>query len=76
MFKDVLRHMDMTTLTQAALVIFLVVFIAITVTTLLRSRSDMQRFANLPNDDAPPPPRPEAGGKRCGRCRCKDPNDG
>jgi len=57
MFKDVLRAMDFTLLTQLALVLFFLVFVAVVVRTMLRSRGEMERQASIPLSDQPIEPR-------------------
>lgn len=61
MFKDVLRAMDFTLLSQIALVLFFVVFVAVVIRTVLRPRQEMDRQAQIPLSDKPIEPRgPEA----------------
>ncbi|MFI4861388.1 MAG: hypothetical protein ACIAXF_11975 [Phycisphaerales bacterium JB063] len=57
MFKDVLRAMDFTLLSQIALVLFFLVFIAVTIRTLLRPRKEMESQASIPLSDQPIEPR-------------------
>ena len=57
MFKDVLRAMDFTLLSQLALVLFFGVFIAVVVRTLLRPRQEMDSQAAIPLSDKPVEPR-------------------
>lgn len=61
MFKDVLRAMDFTLLSQLALVLFFAVFIAVVVRTLLRPRQDMDKQAAIPLSDIPVEPRSPEG---------------
>jgi cbb3-type cytochrome oxidase subunit 3 len=61
MFKDVLRAMDFTLLSQIALVLFFLVFVAVVIRTLLRPRQEMDKQAQIPLSDQPVEPRgPEA----------------
>lgn len=61
MFKDVLQAMDFTLLSQIALVLFFVVFVAVVIRTVLRPRQEMDRQAQIPLSDMPIEPRgPEA----------------
>jgi hypothetical protein len=52
MFKDVLNHLGRyTSFAEVGLVIFFGVFVAITVRTLSRSRSEVQDWSRLPLED-------------------------
>jgi cbb3-type cytochrome oxidase subunit 3 len=55
-FKDVLNSMS-AHLTEVALVIFFLAFMAIVVWTVTRSRKEVDRWANLPNDNSKPGPK-------------------
>ncbi|XAL99337.1 hypothetical protein OT109_17375 [Phycisphaeraceae bacterium D3-23] len=57
MFKDVLRAMDFTLLSQIALVLFFGVFITVVVRTLLRPKQEMDNQAQIPLQDKPVEPR-------------------
>lgn len=57
MFKDVLRSMDFTTLSQIALIIFFCVFVAVVIRTWTRPRKDMDRQSEIPLSDDPVEPR-------------------
>jgi hypothetical protein len=52
-FKDVLNSMS-ANLTEVALVIFFLAFLAIVVWTITRPRKEVDRWANLPNDNSGP----------------------
>jgi cbb3-type cytochrome oxidase subunit 3 len=57
MFKDVLNHMDLSALTTAGLLLFFIVFIAVSLYAFTRPTSQAQRWARIPltreNDDRP-----------------------
>lgn len=57
MIKDVLQAMDFTLLSQAALVLFFLVFVAVVIRTWLRPDREMRRQAQIPLDDQPVEPR-------------------
>lgn len=57
MFKDVLRAMDFTVLSQIALVLFFLVFVAVVIRTWRRSDKEMDRQAQIPLSDQPIEPR-------------------
>lgn len=57
MFKDVLRAMDFTLLSQIALVLFFLVFVVVVIRTLLRPRGEMESQASIPLSDRPIEPR-------------------
>lgn len=57
MFKDVLRAMDFTTLSQIALVMFFFVFVAVVVRTLLRPKAEIDKQSQIPLSDEPIEPR-------------------
>lgn len=57
MFKDVLRAMDFTLLSQIALVLFFLVFLAVVIRTLLRPKTEMDNQAQIPLSDKPIEPR-------------------
>ena len=57
MFKDVLRAMDFTTLSQIALVLFFVVFVAVVIRTWTRPKKDMDKQSQIPLSDEPVEPR-------------------
>jgi cbb3-type cytochrome oxidase subunit 3 len=52
-FKDLFGSMS-AHLTEVALVLFFLVFVAIVVWTITRPRKDVDRWANLPNDNSGP----------------------
>jgi len=58
MFKDVLRAMDFTVLTEVALVIFLLVFVAVAIRTWRRPDDEIDKQAQIPFSDDPIEPRP------------------
>lgn len=58
MFKDVLRAMDFTMLSQIALVMFFLVFVAVAVRTWLRPKDEIDRQSQIPLSDDPVEPRP------------------
>jgi len=57
MFKDVLRAMDFTLLSQIALVIFFLVFLAIVIRTWRRPKDEIDRQGQIPLSDDPIEPR-------------------
>jgi hypothetical protein len=52
-FKDVLNSMN-ASLTELALVIFFLAFVAIVIWAVTRPREDVDRWADLPNDPSGP----------------------
>lgn len=56
MFKEVFNLETVLGLSRWALVIFLLVFVAMTLWAWTRSREHIDRWASLPLDDAPLPP--------------------
>ena len=60
MFKDVLNHMEGAThYASIGLVIFFLVFLAITVRTFMRSRKQIARWSALPLEDEQVDGRPD-----------------
>lgn len=57
MFKDVLRAMDFTTLSQIALLLFFGVFVAVVIRTMLRPKKEMDKQSQIPLSDEPVEPR-------------------
>ena len=57
MFKDVLRAMDFTLLSQIALVLFFIVFVAVVIRTWTRPKKDMDKQSEIPLRDEPVEPR-------------------
>ncbi|MFK7789079.1 MAG: CcoQ/FixQ family Cbb3-type cytochrome c oxidase assembly chaperone [Phycisphaeraceae bacterium] len=57
MFKDVLRAMDFTTLSQLALLLFFGVFVAVVIRTMLRPKKEMDKQSQIPLSDEPVEPR-------------------
>lgn len=57
MFKDVLRAMDFTLLSQIALVIFFGVFVAVVIRTCMRPKKEMDKQSQIPLSDEPVEPR-------------------
>ena len=57
MFKDVLRAMDFTLLSQIALVLFFFVFVAIVIRTLRRPKGEIDKQSQIPLSDEPVEPR-------------------
>ena len=57
MFKDVLRAMDFTTLSQIALVIFFLVFVAVVIRVWTRPKKEMDKHGQIPLSDEPIEPR-------------------
>ncbi len=53
MLKETLGHLNLYGLTEAATVIFLVVFVAVGLVTLLRPKRDIEQMAQLPNEELP-----------------------
>lgn len=53
MFKDVLRAMDFTTLSQIALILFFGVFVAVVIRTMLRPKKEMDKQSEIPLSDEP-----------------------
>jgi cbb3-type cytochrome oxidase subunit 3 len=48
MFKDVLNHMDLSALTTAGLVLFFIVFIAVSFYAFTRPPSQAEQWARIP----------------------------
>ena len=57
MFKDVLRAMDYTLLSQIALVLFFGVFVAVVIRTWTRPKKEMDKQSQIPLSDEPVEPR-------------------
>lgn len=57
MFKDVLRAMDFTVLSQIALVMFFLVFVAVVIRTWRRPNEEIDRQSQIPLSDEPIEPR-------------------
>jgi len=57
MFKDVLQAMDFTALSQIALVMFFVVFVAVVIRTWLRPKDEIELQGRIPLSDEPVEPR-------------------
>lgn len=57
MFKDVLRAMDFTLLSQVALVIFFLVFVVVVIRTWARPKNEMDKQSQIPLSDEPVEPR-------------------
>ncbi|MEO0476579.1 MAG: hypothetical protein AAF085_11510 [Planctomycetota bacterium] len=57
MFKDVLRAMNFTTLSQIALVLFFGVFVAVVIRTWMKPKKDMDKQSQIPLSDEPVEPR-------------------
>lgn len=57
MFKDVLRAMDFTLLSQIALVLFFGVFVAVAIRTWTRPKKEMDKQSQIPLSDEPVEPR-------------------
>lgn len=57
MFKDVLRAMDFTLLSQIALILFFGVFVAVVIRTWMRPKQDMDKQSQIPLSDEPVEPR-------------------
>lgn len=57
MFKDVLRAMDFTLLSQIALVLFFLVFVAVTIRVCLRPKEEIEKQSQIPLSDEPVEPR-------------------
>ena len=53
MFKDVLRAMDFTLLSQIALVVFFLVFIAVIIRVWLTPKKELDLQAQIPLSDSP-----------------------
>jgi cbb3-type cytochrome oxidase subunit 3 len=48
MFKDVLNHMDLSALTTAGLVLFFIVFVAVSFYAFTRPPAQAERWARIP----------------------------
>lgn len=60
MFKDVLTHMDMSALSTAGLLLFFVVFLAVTFYALTRPPQQADQWSRIPlTSDPQEPRRPE-----------------
>lgn len=59
MFKDVLRHANLSLYAEIGLVIFALVFVGVVIRTIAARRADVQRWSKLPLDDEP-----QGGAKR------------
>lgn len=57
MFKDVLTHMDMSALSTAGLLLFFVVFLAVTLYALTRPPQQADRWSRIPLTGDPVEPR-------------------
>lgn len=57
MFKNVLRAMDFTLLSQVALVIFFLVFVVVTIRVLTRPKDEIDKQSQIPLSDEPVEPR-------------------
>ena len=57
MFKDVLRAMDYTLLSQIALILFFGVFVAVVIRTWMRPKKEMDKQSQIPLSDEPVEPR-------------------
>ena len=55
MIKDALQHLGLELLAEIGLLIFLLVFAAIVLRTLLTPKKDIEHAASLPNDEPSPP---------------------
>ncbi|HRK32821.1 MAG TPA: hypothetical protein PLD59_17295 [Tepidisphaeraceae bacterium] len=51
MFKDVLNHANLSLYAQVGLLIFFLVFAAVVVRTIFRTRGEITRWAKLPLDE-------------------------
>ena len=61
MFKEVLTHMDISVLSTVGLLLFLVVFLAVTLYALTRPPQQADQWARIPLTDDPVDPRPRNG---------------
>jgi cbb3-type cytochrome oxidase subunit 3 len=57
MFKEVLTHMDMSALSTAGLLLFFVVFLAVTLYALSRTPQQADRWSRIPLTADPVDPR-------------------
>lgn len=57
MFKDVLRAMDFTLLSQIALVLFFLVFLAVVIRVVTRPQKEVDKQSQIPLSDEPVEPR-------------------
>jgi hypothetical protein len=48
MFKEIFHHIDLGRIGEAGMLLFLVVFVAITIRAIMTSRAEMERWAELP----------------------------
>ncbi len=53
MFKDVLNHANLTIFAEVGLLIFVAVFVGVTVWAFTRPRSQVKRWSQLPLNDSP-----------------------
>jgi len=54
--SDIMSHAGLALYAEIALVIFLIVFVAVVVRLFASKRSDMERHARMPLDEAEPKP--------------------
>jgi cbb3-type cytochrome oxidase subunit 3 len=57
MFKDVLTHMDLSALSTAGLLLFFVVFVAVTLYALTRPPQQAEQWSKIPLTNEPADPR-------------------
>jgi len=48
MFKEIFHHIDLGRIGETGMLLFFVVFVAVTIRALLTSRTEMDRWAKLP----------------------------
>ena len=48
MFKEIFHHIDLGRIGEAGMLLFLLVFVAITIRAIMTSRAEMDRWAELP----------------------------
>jgi hypothetical protein len=48
MFKEIFHHIDLGRIGEAGMLLFFIVFVAVTIRAILTSRAEMDRWAELP----------------------------
>ena len=48
MFKEIFHHIDLGRIGETGMLLFFIVFVAVTIRAILTSRAEMERWAKLP----------------------------